>query len=56
MERKNIQPNYFRIKNTYTLNANDNRNIFNPTPVKQYRREITNTDRLTHGNLGFLLG
>jgi hypothetical protein len=37
-------------KNTYTLNQNDNRNIFNPTPVKQYRREITNTDRLTHGN------
>lgn len=37
-------------KNTYTINENDNRNIFNPTPVKQYRREITNTDRLTHGN------
>jgi hypothetical protein len=37
-------------KNTYTLNENDNRNIFNATPVKMYRREINTTTRSTRGN------
>lgn len=31
-------------KNKYTLNQNDNRNIFNPTPLKLYRKEIASTN------------
>jgi hypothetical protein len=36
-------------KNTYTLNSYDNRNIFNPHPVKLYRKEIAST-QVTTGN------
>lgn len=36
-------------ENTYTLNDGDNRNIFNPHPVKLYRREIASTT-ITSGN------
>jgi hypothetical protein len=36
-------------KNTFELNAGDNRNIFNPTPVKSYRKEIAST-QITSGN------
>ena len=36
-------------KNTFTMNAGDNRNIFNPTPVKLYRKEIASTT-LISGN------
>lgn len=36
-------------KNKFTLNDGDNRNIFNPTPVKSYRREIAST-QITTGN------
>jgi len=36
-------------KNTYAISQNDNRNIFNPHPVKLYRREVASTP-LTTGN------
>jgi hypothetical protein len=34
-------------KNKFTLNTGDNRNIFNPTPVKSYRKEIASTQTTT---------
>jgi len=36
-------------KNTYTINQDDNRNIFNPHPVKLYRKEVAST-QITTGN------
>ena len=34
-------------KNTFNLNEGDNRNIFNPSPVKLYRKEIASTTSTT---------
>jgi len=36
-------------KNTHRINPNDNRNIFNPHPVKLYRKEVAST-KITSGN------